>query len=1119
MCSISMFASNRHKVSIDKNGATFNIEKLSRPRSLLETDSCVKTYQKIILAQNFVDAGNAFDYKIISQSCPPSTQLALTGSNPFINGMLSAYADHRPIVLSPDMIWLLISQGFSHHVNANAELLRDKLVRHEGKKQLIIKYGYAESVQDMDWELNISKLSELIKLNTTEDLYNLLKADFSTTTPTELIASEITLMNSVQPYFEYIVTYAACGIPSVTLLGTTADWQKVLEKTQALSKYELEWWTDELIPILNEFVNASKGKVKKEFWLNMIKEHSPRHGCGDPIYYDGWFIKFYPYNNKNIRLKLDKLTYPQIRKELPEEIVKADVICIDELSGSKTDVELWAGFIGIEQNEEDFSLSPKIGWMVREKNNNKGDEKRFQKLKDSDGLKLVVDEIPIELNDIDTIRELEIEFVNEVHFPDWMKSKCIGRLEVSGKISDQEKEKLIHWYRSILINGVRYLDGDSIVPKKTNDQSYYDDDYVFPSFEIDGLIFDIGDDEYKVKSISENYLGDGNITIPSTVTFEGIEYSVTEIGEKAFQNCNLVKSIIIEEGVGWIGPNAFSGCTNLEKVIFPKSVKSIDDEVFFGCTSLTDITLSADMYSIGNRAFSKCSSLKSIALPQKIQEIGNRAFYDCSNLDSIFIPMYVNRIFQEAFSGNNSIKSVIVDERNETFDSRNGCNGIIKKSKNSLICGFSITKIPNDITSIESEAFSGCMSLKEIVIPENIKTIESGAFQNCKNLSQITLPNGLKTISAYCFSNCSNLSQINLPDSLSSIYYSAFRGCSNLENISLPEGLSEIDEDAFSSCKKLKSITIPASVKIIYGSICSFCDNLEQITVSKENKYFDSRNNCNAIIETKTNKLISCCSNTIIPNGINIIGRRAFYGCSKLTSLYIPMSVTMIESNTMSYCRNLSKIEVDKENSFYDSRKNCNAIVEKATDILIVGCSTSTIDKSITEIGENAFRGNYLNKKLTIPNNISFIENAAFEGCEMQNIHFHNTLKGINGYAFRGCSFLKKVKIPKNFSKIEEGAFSDCRSLCKLTISRGVEEIESSAFANCPNIESLSLPNGLLYINNNAFLGCYGIKELTLPKTLIEINRSAFSDCYGLKDYRCPEFLGSEYSGKLLIEL
>lgn len=438
---------------------TIKIEKLSKPKELLRI-------------REVVPDGNTLSVNVDADS------LVLTyRTHPFFYGMYEAYAEHRPFVLSPDMIWLLISQGFSHHINADPEKYRDRIVDFSDKLSLVIESE--QPLESAQWDKLIPQFAKEIKNNTKGTIAETIISDFSTTTQYEQIASEITLMETTKPYFEFVAIYAACGIPEVTLLGTTEDWQKVYDNAMRLRSYDLDWWINELKPILAEFIKAFKGETDTKFWRNMFKWHTQEE-YGAPNIIDGWIVKFFPYDKYGKRFDLETLTRDS---NLPDEMSKADVRFTEiseDGSITETMIELHGGFIGLEQNPVNYALTPKIGWMVKKKVDEEAGNLICLKstIREEGIVVLNVKEIPRVLNKVDTIPVLNLRFVDEVHFPDWMKHKCIRRLWVSGKITPDERDKLLRWYPStaLVVNGIEYewKDGVLDVHADVNNRSVID---------------------------------------------------------------------------------------------------------------------------------------------------------------------------------------------------------------------------------------------------------------------------------------------------------------------------------------------------------------------------------------------------------------------------------------------------------------------------------------------------------------------------------------------------------------------------------------------------------------------------------------------------------------------
>ena len=446
-----------------QNGITFQIEELSKPEQHLFMRPSNDIYEWLILSDvnmypfQIEKEGIDFPFNIVAKSQLPDS-IVHFGYHSFFNGMYQAYADHRPFVLSPDMIWLLISQGFARHVNANPEKLRDHFVDFSGKISLVVATDEITlDNPNSPWEKVFPEFTKQIAKHTGDEIINLLSSDFTTTTSVEKIASEITIMEAMKPYFEFIVTRIICGIPEITLQGTPEDWQKILDKTKRLGKYDLTWWTKELEPILKEFVEASQGKIDKKFWQNMFKYHS-QEKYGAPNIIDGWIVKFFPYDKDGRRNDLKKLE--GTGGNLPEEIVKVDLKYIDIETEVTTPLELWAGFIGLEQNRGNFALTPKIGWMIRKKD--VGNIGLTEKLKSDSkqsgygrGISIRVKEFPEELLSLIEAEDIEIQFLDKITIPDEFAKVKVKNLKLSGKIEEAEIERIIRMFPNsrITING------------------------------------------------------------------------------------------------------------------------------------------------------------------------------------------------------------------------------------------------------------------------------------------------------------------------------------------------------------------------------------------------------------------------------------------------------------------------------------------------------------------------------------------------------------------------------------------------------------------------------------------------------------------------------------------
>ena len=349
-------------------GVTFHVEDLEPIERTFPRSSSYNI-------ANTVVRYNGSDYRNgVIKSSIDGDSLIFFGTNSFYKGLINAYASHRAVILSPDVIWLLISQGFAAHVNLNSEKLRDKLVYHQGKKTLEVKSNQdlIYNTDKVDWKYIFSDFEKQIRSNTKNQIADIITADFSTTGMTEKIASQITLMESVKSYFEYKVFTIGCGIPDITLNGTPDDWRKVREKTQSLKGYGLDWWIDRLDPILKQFVDAAQGTVDTEFWMEMVGSSKFRKmGCGMPtndteLKFDGWFTTFYPYNAFGDRITGPMTYNARLLPEIVETPFIYEIRGDDGITVSKKyDMQLYAGIIGMSEDPVTGALKPEIGWMVR----------------------------------------------------------------------------------------------------------------------------------------------------------------------------------------------------------------------------------------------------------------------------------------------------------------------------------------------------------------------------------------------------------------------------------------------------------------------------------------------------------------------------------------------------------------------------------------------------------------------------------------------------------------------------------------------------------------------------------------------------------------------------------
>ena len=241
-----------------------------------------------------------------------------------------------------------------------------------------------------------------------------------------------------------------------------------------------------------------------------------------------------------------------------------------------------------------------------------------------------------------------------------------------------------------------------------------------------------------------------------------------------------------------------------------------------------------------------------------------------------------------------------------------------------------------------------------------------------------------------------------------------------------------------------------------------------------------------------------------IPNSVTSIGRSAFSGCSGLTSVTIPNSVTSIGESAFFHCYGLTSVVVEDGNPVYDSRNNCNAIIEIATNTLHSGFKTTIIPNSVTSIRSGAFRDCSGLTSVTIPNSVTSIGREAFRGCSgLTSVTIGNSVTGIGDGAFYGCKGLTSVTIGNSVKSIGESAFSGCKGLTSVTIPNSVTSIGERVFYGCSGLTSVTIPNSVTSIGRFAFLVCSGLTSVTIPNSVTSIGIWAFAGCPKLLDFYC----------------
>ena len=456
-------------------------------------------------------------------------------------------------------------------------------------------------------------------------------------------------------------------------------------------------------------------------------------------------------------------------------------------------------------------------------------------------------------------------------------------------------------------------------------------------FKVDGLCYKIKSDGNSVKVTYKNYLISnyknirGELVIPERVEHDGKSYLVTEIGGSAFRGCSGMTSLEIPNSVTEIGGSAFSGCTGLTSVKIPNSVTSIGDNAFKG-TAWYNNQPDGLIYIVGvaYKYKGEMPDGTSIVLKDGCTGLSGSAFKGCTGLTSVTIPNSVTAIGSSVFEDCTGLKSIVVEAGNPKYDSRNNCNAIIDAESNILIAGCMNTEIPNSVTKIDCNAFSGCTGLMSITIPNSVTDIGDFAFYGCTGLASITIPNSVTEIGSSAFFGCTGLTSLEIPNSVTKIGISAFEGCSSLASITIPNSVTEIGSDAFKGCTGLASVTISNLVTEIGSSAFSGCTGLASVTIP------------NSVTKIDCNAFSGCIGLTsvTIPNSVTEIGSSAFSGCTGLATVTIPNSVTEIGISAFEGCTSMVLLTIPN---------TVNSIGNKA----FAGCIR--LDSIVSEVIEPQF--------------------------------------------------------------------------------------------------------------------------------------------------------------------
>ena len=661
----------------------------------------------------------------------------------------------------------------------------------------------------------------------------------------------------------------------------------------------------------------------------------------------------------------------------------------------------------------------------------------------------------------------------------------------------------------------------------------------------------------------------GNVVIPTSVSYNEVEYTVDAIGEYAFFEC-----------------------PNLESVEIPNSVQTIGGRAFENCSALSSVTIGESVTRIGYDAF-KHSGLTSVVLPNSLEYIDYHAFDGCANLEYVSLGLSIQTIRENVFQGCDNLATVNVGSISSlmNIEFTNNDSNPLTKAEHLYLNGEEVTElvIPDGVTEIPANFFSGLTGITSVVIPGSVTYIGDNAFSGCTSLASVTFPNSPFTLGQNVFANTAFLN--NAEDGViyvgNSVY--GYQG-SMPENASIviKEGTTVIVENAFLNCTGLTSIEVPATVTYIGKNAFAGTTWYETqpdgpIYINKVFYKYKGTMALNSEYEVADGtvsisgeafKGYTQLSKLVLPNSLTTIGQQAFHGCLGLANLSIGEGLTHTGNDAFGGCSNLNNIYVPNVAQLFflssgSGQSNPFALArhlfvndEEVTELVIPdgveelnegffynfgkNVTSVTIANSLKNIGDRAFRDWTNLSQVTFGESLKTIGIEAFWECmALESVVFPNSLDSIMARAFEGCSKLSSVTFGDSIVFVGESAFYRCENLqsihvtnldtwyavnfengsnplyyakhlycngeevTQLVIPDGVTEVTKDLFNGYENITSVVIPNSVVKIGDYAFSNLANLKSVTLGDSLKTIGTAAFRGCTALESIVIPNSVTS----------
>ena len=577
----------------------------------------------------------------------------------------------------------------------------------------------------------------------------------------------------------------------------------------------------------------------------------------------------------------------------------------------------------------------------------------------------------------------------------------------------------------------------------------------------------------------------------------------SNLANATFMNCLSLTSVTLNPNAKALKDSMFQGCTALTKIDLPNSINYLGKKTFMG-SGLTEVTLPTSLKVIGTSAtaasassaadtFRDCVSLTKVNGLEKITKLAKGVFAGCTSLTSVDLAA-CTQVGYECFMGCTSLTDVDLPKVTSLGSNAfTGCTQLSSVNLNSAL------------TSLGTESFMGCTSLVSITLPAKLTSVGAKVFMDCTALESITIPANVTYIgysyysetssTGYTFAGCTSLQSVTFESDakFKTLGAYVFSGCTSLTSITLPSSTTNINSYAFEG-SGITSFTLPAKVAKLAKGVFGNCEGLTAIKVAEGNTAFKSGAD-GALYSADGLTLIAYpagAEGIITLEGIESIASDAFFGCDKITRIYLPETLTSISDYAFNGCTGLLNL---------------------------------VIPNSVTEIGKYAFQGCEKLRNLTLSNSLVSIGDYAFKGCAaLEDLTFYSGLTTIGTQAFSG-SGLVKVVLPETVASIGYGAFSATANLEEFIFETSISEtgvdLKSNSttddnrglFENATKLKKVVLPEGVTSLPYFTFKNCTSLTDVTLPSTLTKMNNYAFENCTSLEALTLPNNLTSTGMG------